>query len=62
MQAETLKMHFDKVNVLDMTGWPKELDAGDCLKLADGTDRIREVLSKKIDVYSTDYLRWMKSF
>lgn len=60
--SEALKMHFDKINVLDMTDWPKEIDAGDCLRLEDGTDRIREVLSKKIDVYSTDYLRWMKSF
>jgi len=35
--VETLKMHFQTVNVLDFFGWPPERDAGDCLRLHNGT-------------------------
>lgn len=60
--SEILKMYFDKVHVLDMTGWPKNTDSGDCLNLPNGTELIADVISKKIDVYSLDFQRWQLTF
>lgn len=60
--VEKLKMYFDKVYVLDMSDWPSDRDAGDCLKLDNGTELLEEVLVKQIDVYSLKYASWKMSF
>lgn len=60
--VEELKMKFSKIYVLNMEDWPRTQDAGDCLKLENGTELIASVLQNKVDVYSLQYERWKMTF
>jgi DNA primase len=60
--VEDLKMHFNKVYVLGMSNWPKELDAGDTLADSQGLDKIKEALKEQIDTTSLEYAKWQVLF
>lgn len=54
--VETLKVHFPKVYVLDVSSWDKDLDPGDCLTRSDQV--LKDVSEKLVDVYSLQYAKW----
>lgn len=60
--AEKLKMHFEDVLVPSLDGWDKSQDAGDLLRIPNGSAMIEEVLAKLISVYSMEYERWKTTF
>lgn len=56
--ADELNTSFRNVYVLWQKDWPKGIDAGDCLKLQEGTDMIRNVLQDRVLVGSLRYAQW----
>lgn len=54
-----LHMHFRKVYVSNMTGWPANKDAGNMLAEPDGADKLKLALEDRVDTYDPlEYSRW----
>lgn len=61
--VEDLKMRFSNIFVPALKDWPKDLDCGDMLSNAQGSDIIRNTLDECIDVYhDLEYAQWTQGF
>jgi DNA primase len=58
-----LHMHFRKVYVSRMTGWPAHMDAGNTLAEINGADMLKLALEDCVDTYNTlEYSKWQITF
>jgi len=58
-----LHMHFKKVYVSRMTGWPDNQDAGNMLADSSGADKLTAALKDRVDTYDDmEYARWVTEF
>ena len=58
-----LHMHFNRVYVSRMTGWPDNQDAGNMLADSAGADKLREALKDRVDTYDDmEFARWVTEF
>lgn len=56
--VEKLKVHFKEVCVASQNNIQGDMDAGDLLKVPNGSDILQEAL-RPVDVYSFEYTKWL---
>ncbi len=57
--VNTLRLRFNRVNVVDNYAWPEDMDSGKCLESAEKIAMLKDVLDKRINVQDEiEFAKW----